>query len=316
MGKVPFDIIKLLSKDVFQENGKNMNKIKEDKIVIDYTSDDEFEEIDININNLEDLINLCKKSTFIIDKSNTKNNKNIGKDNQKENIDKKIVNDIIHENKLELPNVLDINNIEVIDIKNVDNELNKDEVTKKKNIVSHYELDGKKYSINLRILKKILKPLNKLNKMVGLINLKNSIAEQIIYYIQNLEIENNNMLHTIIEGPPGVGKTEVGKILAELFCAMEIIPTDNFKIVKRTDLIGEYLGHTAHKTQNVINEANGGVLFIDEAYSLGNEGKKDTYSKECIDVLNQNLSENKKNIICIIAGYPDQLEKCFFQELI
>ena len=148
--------------------------------------------------------------------------------------------------------------------------------------------------------------------MVGLINLKNSLAEQIIYYIQHLEMENNNMLHTIIEGPPGVGKTEIGKILAELFCEMEVIPTNNFKIVKRTDLIGQYLGHTAHKTQNIINEANGGVLFIDEAYSLGNEEKKDSYSKECLDILNQNLKENKKKIICIIAGYPDQLEKCFF----
>ena len=65
------------------------------------------------------------------------------------------------------------------------------------------------------------------------------------------------------------------------------------KIVKRKDLIGEYLGHTAVKTQKVIDECKGGVLFIDEAYSLGNTDKKDTYSKECIDTINQNLTEKK-----------------------
>jgi SpoVK/Ycf46/Vps4 family AAA+-type ATPase len=66
------------------------------------------------------------------------------------------------------------------------------------------------------------------------------------------------------------------------------------------------------KTQKAIDEANGGVLFIDEAYSLGNEEKRDSYAKECIDTINQNLTENRKKFICIIAGYPNELEKCFF----
>jgi hypothetical protein len=89
-----------------------------------------------------------------------------------------------------------------------------------------------------------------------------------------------------------------------------------FKIARRSDLIGEYLGHTAVKTQKVIDECQGGVLFIDEAYSLGsgNNDKKDSYAKECIDTLNQNLSEKKCNFMCIIAGYPDELDKCFFSQ--
>ena len=85
-----------------------------------------------------------------------------------------------------------------------------------------------------------------------------------------------------------------------------------FNIVRRSDLIGEYVGHTAVKTQKIINDSLGGVLFIDEAYSLGNEDKKDTYSKECIDTINQNLSENKDKLLVIIAGYKDSLDKCFF----
>ena len=86
-----------------------------------------------------------------------------------------------------------------------------------------------------------------------------------------------------------------------------------FKIYKRADLIGQYLGHTAIKTQKAIDECIGGVMFLDEAYSLGGpDEKSDIYTKECLDTINQNLSENKKNFILIIAGYPEQLDKCFF----
>jgi SpoVK/Ycf46/Vps4 family AAA+-type ATPase len=92
-----------------------------------------------------------------------------------------------------------------------------------------------------------------------------------------------------------------------------VIPSTRFKRVRRTDLIGKYLGHTAHKTQEVIDEAEGGVLFIDEAYSLGSSNSdKDMYSKECIDTINMNLTEKKKNLIVIIAGYTDQLDASFF----
>ena len=136
--------------------------------------------------------------------------------------------------------------------------------------------------------------------------------DMILYYIQDFEKGNDQLLHTVIEGPPGVGKTEFGRILGEIYAALGIISSDTFKVVKRTDLVGEYLGHTAIKTQKVIDEAEGGVLFIDEAYSLGNEEKRDSYSKECIDTLNQNLTENRNKFICIIAGYPNELDRCFF----
>ena len=176
-----------------------------------------------------------------------------------------------------------------------------------------YEYDGKYYGINIETLSKLSKPLERLNKMIGLDKIKTQILEMILYYIQEFEKGTSNMLHTIIEGPPGVGKTELGKIFAEIYSSLGIIPSAKFKLVKRTDLIGEYVGHTAHKTQSAIDEAEGGVLFIDEAYSLGGSSEKsDSFSKECLDVLNQNLSENKKKLIVIIAGYKDQLESSFF----
>ena len=78
-------------------------------------------------------------------------------------------------------------------------------------------------------------------------------------------------------------------------------------------MVGEYLGQTAPKVKKVIEKALGGVLFIDEAYSLGNvNAKKDSYSEECLNALNQHLSEKAGQFICIIAGYKDELKKSFF----
>lgn len=187
-------------------------------------------------------------------------------------------------------------------IKKDDNKVNK----------KYYTINNKKYSINLESLHKLSKPLNKLKALIGLKSIKDSIVDMILYYLQHFEHKNKNMLHTIIEGPPGVGKTEVGRIIGEIYSALGVIPSNKFKIVKRTDLIGEYVGHTAHKTQKAIDEADGGVLFIDEAYSLGSSDKKDSFSEECINIINQNLSEKRKKLIVIIAGYKDELEKSFF----
>ena len=172
--------------------------------------------------------------------------------------------------------------------------------------------ETKKYTLNLEILKKLIEPLEKLKLMIGMTDIKNTIVDLILYNIQNFEVGNSSMLHTIIEGSPGTGKTEVAKIIGEIYLKMGILKSSVFKAVKRTDLIGQYLGHTADKTQRVIDEAKGGILFIDEAYSLGNPDGKDSYSKECIDILNQNLSEEKCNFVCIIAGYADELKKSFF----
>ena len=89
----------------------------------------------------------------------------------------------------------------------------------------------------------LAKPLKKLKAMIGLKNIKNEIVDMILYSIQNFDKNNNDMLHTVIEGPPGVGKTELGKILCEIYAAMGIVKENKFVIAKRTDLIGEFLGH-------------------------------------------------------------------------
>ena len=119
-------------------------------------------------------------------------------------------------------------------------------------------------------------------------------------------------MHTVIYGPPGTGKTEVAKIIGRIFSKLGILNKGTFRKVTRSDLIAGYLGQTAIKTKEVINECLGGVLFIDEAYALGNSEKKDSFSKECIDTLCEALSDHKDNIMVIIAGYEKELKTCFF----
>lgn len=155
-----------------------------------------------------------------------------------------------------------------------------------------------------------LRPLEKLNRLIGMESLKKNIIDQLLFFSQQLN--SNEMMHTCLTGPPGVGKTTLGKILAELYCSMGFLSTDNFTCVSRVDLVAGYLGQTAIKTKKVLEKAKGGVLFIDEAYSLGTTSDGDSYSKECIDTINLFLSENTSDFIMIIAGYTQELDRYFF----
>merc|ERR1712127_154466 len=162
----------------------------------------------------------------------------------------------------------------------------------------------------------IKEPLFELNEMIGMNGLKDSIVDQIIYFVQNLHINkdavNPDFMHTCIYGPPGTGKTEIAKIMGKIFSKLGVLSKNYFKKVTRADLIAGYLGQTAIKTRDVIKEAKGGVLFIDEAYALGNPEKRDSFAKECIDTLCEGLSDNKDDLMVIIAGYEEELKNCFF----
>jgi len=176
------------------------------------------------------------------------------------------------------------------------------------------------YNINMHSLHKIKEPLLDLNAMIGMQNLKENIVDQILFYIQNLHKDHNgekvccnDFMHTVIYGPPGTGKTEVAKIIGSIFARLGILSKGTFKKVTRSDLVAGFLGQTALKTRDVIKECLGGVLFIDEAYSLGNQDKRDSFSKECIDTLCEALSDHKDNLMVIIAGYENDLNECFFK---
>jgi len=175
---------------------------------------------------------------------------------------------------------------------------------------------GVKYNINMKAIHQIKEPLVDLDSMIGMNNLKNSILDQILYFIQDLHKCSNksgkDFMHTVIYGPPGTGKTEVAKIMGKIFSKMGVLPKNVFKKATRADLIAGYLGQTALKTKDLIKECLGGVLFIDEAYALGNSEKRDSFAKECIDTLCEALSDNKENLMVIIAGYEKELKECFF----
>lgn len=189
-------------------------------------------------------------------------------------------------------------------------------------LISKYKLDDNiKYNINMQSLHNIKEPLIELNNMIGMDELKKNIVDQIIYFIQELHKpcnatlnfnESSDYLHTVIYGPPGTGKTEVAKLLGQIFSKMNILSKGTFRKATRSDLIAGYVGQTAIKTRDVIKDCLGGVLFIDEAYSLGNLEKRDSFSKECIDTLCEALSDHKHNLMVIIAGYENELETCFF----
>ena len=232
--------------------------------------------------------------------------------------------------------------VELNDIKNLDDLIK---------IGSEYDVtDKRRYSIDMNKLKNIIESLKDLKNVIGMESVKKNIFEQLLYILQ--ELNDSNMMHTVIEGPPGVGKTLLGKIIAKIYFKLNFLKKSDkkkeeddindltnhlmavlnpamspikkkedkkedfkFKVVKRSDLVGQYVGSTAIKTQKVIDEAEGGILFIDEVYALGSGSERgDSFAKECIDTLNQNLSENSDKFICIIAGYPAEIEKCFFSQ--
>ena len=179
------------------------------------------------------------------------------------------------------------------------------------------------YNIDLKNLHKIRQELVQLNNMIGLSSLKTSILNQLIYFLQEpiLCEKNRGYKHTILCGPPGTGKTEIAKIIGNMYSKLGVLSlrTDNdktdktpFKKVTRSDLIAGYLGQTSIKTKDVINECLGGCLFIDEAYSLGSVCNNDSFSRECIDTLCEAMSDHKDDLMVIVAGYENELKELFF----
>jgi len=193
----------------------------------------------------------------------------------------------------------------------------------------HCKKNTSYYGLDLKLLCNLVQPLTKLRNLVGMKTVKENIVNQIVFFVQkfhkkdkcqecfnclyNLQCTqqtNDDMLHTIITGPPGVGKSELGIILGQVYQKMGILSKGHMYTAKRVDLIGEHVGSTALKTQKFIDKCKGCVMFIDEAYSLGNKEKRDIFSKECIDTINQNMSENR-DLLVIIAGYEQDIKDCF-----
>lgn len=159
-------------------------------------------------------------------------------------------------------------------------------------------------------LKNILKELELL---IGLEKIKTLIKEiQAYIEIQKRRQKYNLIseplvLHMIFRGNPGTGKTTVARILGKLFKEMNVLTKGHLVEVERADLVGEYIGHTAQRTRDNLKKAMGGILFVDEAYSLARGGQKD-FGKEAIDTLVKAMEDNKTDFILILAGYRQEME--------
>ena len=171
----------------------------------------------------------------------------------------------------------------------------------------------KRYNLNLKQLNKLVAPLEELKDLVGMADVKKIIFDQLIYYLQNLDDKNVDMLHTVITGPPGVGKTQLTHIIAKIYNRLGFLKTDKVICAKRDDLVGEYIGQTAPKTRRVLERALGGVLLLDEIYSLAPTSDRD-FAREAIDMINMYLSEHAHDLVCVVAGYKKPTYEKFFSQ--
>ena len=118
-------------------------------------------------------------------------------------------------------------------------------------------------------------------------------------------------LHMSFTGNPGTGKTTVALRMAEILHRLEFLPTANVISVTRDDLVGEFIGHTAPKTREVLKRAMGGVLFIDEAYYLHRPENERDYGRESIEILLQVMEDHRSELVVILAGYQDEMNRFF-----
>lgn len=118
-------------------------------------------------------------------------------------------------------------------------------------------------------------------------------------------------LHMSFTGNPGTGKTTVALRMAEILHRLDYVRTGQLVTVTRDDLVGQYIGHTAPKTKDVIKKAMGGVLFIDEAYYLYKPENERDYGAESIEILLQVMENNREDLVVVLAGYKDKMDTFF-----
>ena len=159
--------------------------------------------------------------------------------------------------------------------------------------------------------------LYELDKLIGL----GAVKQEVRSLINHLRVQQlrkreglpvaQMTMHLVFTGNPGTGKTTVARLLAKIYKAMGFLPEGQFVETDRSGLVGEYVGHTAPKTLKVIQEAFGGILFVDEAYALtrNTRGQQDAFGLEAVDTLIKAMEDNRENLVVIAAGYPDEMKQ-------
>lgn len=159
--------------------------------------------------------------------------------------------------------------------------------------------------------------VNELKHLTGLDNVKAKVNDLIDFHkIQSLRRSvglsiHKNTLHMAFTGNPGTGKTTVARIIGRMYKQLGLLSKGHFLEVSRTDLIAGYQGQTALKVKSLIEKAKGGVLFIDEAYSITENDHSDSYGRECLTELTKALEDYRDDLVVIVAGYTEPMRKFF-----
>ena len=130
-------------------------------------------------------------------------------------------------------------------------------------------------------------------------------------YTENGFSNSVNVLHTLLLGPPGTGKTTFASILVDVFDALKIVKREKFFVTQRSDWVGKYQGHSVSKAKKLIAKAKGGVIFIDEAYSIVAQQEHDMYGHEVLTTIVEAMTNPAKKVIFIFAGYAKDCQRLF-----